>query len=70
MLRTIEELKATSKKGFVPAFHFALVYAALEDKDQAFMWLEKVMTSALLVLPILNWKRSGTRCVPMTVSMT
>jgi hypothetical protein len=40
-LRTIEELKATSNKSFVPAFYFALVYAALEDKDQAFMWLEK-----------------------------
>ncbi len=40
-LRTIEELKATSKKSFVPAFYFALVYAALDDKDQAFMWLEK-----------------------------
>ena len=40
-LRTIEELKATSKKSFVPAFYFALVYGALEDKDQAFIWLEK-----------------------------
>jgi tetratricopeptide (TPR) repeat protein len=40
-LRTIEELKANSKTSFVPAFYFALVYAALEDKDQAFMWLEK-----------------------------
>jgi len=40
-LRTIEELKATSKNNFVPAFYFALVYTALEDKDQAFMWLEK-----------------------------
>jgi TolB-like protein/Tfp pilus assembly protein PilF len=40
-LRTIEELKASFKTSFVPAFYFALVYAALEDKDQAFMWLEK-----------------------------
>ena len=40
-LRTVEELKAMSKKSFVPAFYFALVYAGLEDKDQAFMWLEK-----------------------------
>jgi TolB-like protein/DNA-binding winged helix-turn-helix (wHTH) protein/Tfp pilus assembly protein PilF len=40
-LRTIDELKETSKNSFVPAFYFALVYAALEDKDQAFMWLEK-----------------------------
>ena len=40
-LRTIDELKETSKNSFVPSFYFALVYAALEDKDQAFMWLEK-----------------------------
>jgi TolB-like protein/DNA-binding winged helix-turn-helix (wHTH) protein/Tfp pilus assembly protein PilF len=40
-LSTIDELKETSKNSFVPAFYFALVYAALEDKDQAFMWLEK-----------------------------
>jgi tetratricopeptide (TPR) repeat protein len=40
-LRIIEKLRATSKKGFVPAFYFALVYAALEDTEQAFMWLEK-----------------------------
>ena len=40
-LRTLEELKAISKKSFVPAFYFALVYAGLEDKDQAFTWLER-----------------------------
>ena len=40
-LQTLEELKATSKTSFVPAFYFALVYAGLEDKDQAFLWLEK-----------------------------
>jgi TolB-like protein/DNA-binding winged helix-turn-helix (wHTH) protein/Tfp pilus assembly protein PilF len=40
-LRTLDELKATSKKSYVPAFYFAMIYAALEDKDQAFMQLEK-----------------------------
>ena len=40
-LRTLGELKATSKKSYVPAFYFAMIYAALEDKDQAFMQLEK-----------------------------
>ncbi len=40
-LRTLEELKATSKKSYVPAFYFAMIYAALQDKDQAFMELEK-----------------------------
>ena len=37
----IEELEAPSKQSFVPALFIALVYAGLEDKDQAFTWLEK-----------------------------
>jgi TolB-like protein/Tfp pilus assembly protein PilF len=40
-LQMIEALKAASKQTFVPAFFVALVYAGLEDKDQAFTWLEK-----------------------------
>lgn len=35
------ELKVASKQSFVPAFFIALVYAGLEDNDQAFIWLEK-----------------------------
>lgn len=40
-LRIIEELKVAAKHSFVPALLFALAYAGLEDKDQAFEWLEK-----------------------------
>ena len=40
-LRIIEELMAAAKHSFVPALLFALVYAGLEDKDQAFSWLER-----------------------------
>src|SRR5215831_12049741 len=40
-LRLIEELDAASQHGFVPALLFALVYAGLDDQDQAFGWLEK-----------------------------
>ena len=40
-LRMLDELKAASKKSYVPAFYFAMIYAALEDKDQAFMKLDK-----------------------------
>jgi tetratricopeptide (TPR) repeat protein len=40
-LRLIEELDAASQHGFVPALLFALVYAGLDDQDQAFSWLEK-----------------------------
>lgn len=40
-LRLIEELDAASQHGFVPALLFALVYAGLDDQDQAFRRLEK-----------------------------
>jgi TolB-like protein/Tfp pilus assembly protein PilF len=40
-LQVMEALKAASKQSFVPALFVALVYAGLEDKDQAFTWLEK-----------------------------
>jgi TolB-like protein/DNA-binding winged helix-turn-helix (wHTH) protein/Tfp pilus assembly protein PilF len=40
-LQMLGQLKAASKEHFVPSFFFALVYAGLEDKDQAFSWLEK-----------------------------
>jgi TolB-like protein/Tfp pilus assembly protein PilF len=40
-LEMIEELKAASEQSFVPALFVALVYAGLEDRDQAFTWLEK-----------------------------
>jgi len=40
-LQMIDKLKAASTRGFVPVFFVALVYAGLEDKDQAFTWLEK-----------------------------
>jgi TolB-like protein/Tfp pilus assembly protein PilF len=40
-LQMIAALKEASKQTFVPALFVALVYAGLEDKDQAFTWLEK-----------------------------
>jgi len=39
-LQMISRLKAASKQRFVPALFVALVYAGLEDKDEAFTWLE------------------------------
>jgi serine/threonine-protein kinase len=40
-LEIIDKLKAASKESFVPALFVALVYAGLEEKDQAFTCLEK-----------------------------
>lgn len=40
-LQVLGELQARSKLRFVSAFHFAVIYAGLGDKDQALEWLEK-----------------------------
>jgi tetratricopeptide (TPR) repeat protein len=40
-LWVLEELRALSKQRFVSAYYFALVYAGMGEKDQAFAWLEK-----------------------------
>jgi hypothetical protein len=34
-------LKRLSKKRYVQPYPIALIYAALEDKDEAFQWLER-----------------------------
>jgi eukaryotic-like serine/threonine-protein kinase len=39
--KTLEQLREISKQRYVPAYSFAIVYAALGEKDQAFQWLEK-----------------------------
>ncbi|HLX85318.1 MAG TPA: winged helix-turn-helix domain-containing protein [Terriglobales bacterium] len=40
-MEIVAELETTSKSGFVPALCFALLYAGLEEADQAFAWLAK-----------------------------
>ena len=40
-LKILDQLKQLSDHRFVHAYGFALVYAGLGDKDQAFQWLEK-----------------------------
>jgi len=40
-LKLLEQLKAESAKQYVPSIVFSLVYAALGNKDEAFIWLEK-----------------------------
>jgi TolB-like protein/Tfp pilus assembly protein PilF len=40
-LQSIEQLSASSTQRYTPAFYFALVYAGLGDKNQAFACLDK-----------------------------
>jgi TolB-like protein/DNA-binding winged helix-turn-helix (wHTH) protein/Flp pilus assembly protein TadD len=39
--KVLEELRLLSKRRFVSAYDFAILYAGLGEKDQAFGWLEK-----------------------------
>ena len=40
-LKVIEELKALSHRKYVSSYNIALIYVALDEIDQAFVWLEK-----------------------------
>jgi tetratricopeptide (TPR) repeat protein len=37
----IEGLKRSSSKSYVPAYYIASIYAALDEKNQAFAWLQR-----------------------------
>lgn len=39
--KMLDELKGTARQRYIPPYNFALIYAGLGDKDQAFAWLEK-----------------------------
>ena len=39
--RILEQLSAEARQRYIPAFAFAVVHLGLDEKDQAFAWLEK-----------------------------
>ena len=67
----LESLKEGAKGGYVSPFRFALVYAKLGDRDQAFAWLERAMQERspwlvwLKVDPELDTLHSDPRFAPM-----
>jgi serine/threonine protein kinase/Tfp pilus assembly protein PilF len=40
-LRSLDQMRETSRQRYVSAYSFALAYVGLGDKDQAFQWLEQ-----------------------------
>ena len=66
-LKTLDQLKENAGQRYVSPYSFALVYAGLGDKDQAFQWLEKSRQdrtpylSTIKVDPLLDNLRSDPR---------
>jgi len=53
----LESLRELSKQRYIPAYHFALVCAGLDQKDQAFGWLDKAYqerSNYLLFLKVID----------------
>ena len=53
-LETVDRLRVLSESRYVPAFTFAIVYAGLGMKDEAFEWLEKAFSERSWSLAFLN----------------
>ena len=50
----IDELKETFGREYLPASNIAMIYAGLDDKDQAFTWLDKAYDQRAFQLQWIN----------------
>ena len=53
-LKTLNQLKAIARQRYVPAYGFAIVYAAIGEKDHAFEWLEKLYQDRAFDIAYIN----------------
>jgi serine/threonine protein kinase/pimeloyl-ACP methyl ester carboxylesterase/tetratricopeptide (TPR) repeat protein len=66
-LEVLQALKEKSEREYVPSFYFVLIYLGLDEKDQAFTWLERAYWERschlvwLKVDPIFDSLRSDPR---------
>ena len=51
--RILEQLSAQARQRYIPAFAFAVVHVGLDEKDQAFAWLDKAYDERANRLAIL-----------------
>ena len=54
-LKVLQELKELSKQRYVSPYSIACVYAGLNDKDQAFEWLERAYEERSFFMPLLEF---------------
>jgi len=65
--KILDQLKEMAKQRYVPAYGFAIIYAQLGEKDEAFRWLEKCYQDhsndliGLKIDPFLDSLRSDPR---------
>lgn len=73
--KMLGELEAGSAKGYVPPYAFALCYLGLNDKENAFVWLEKqveersLLAGSYAVAPELDELRGDLRFKAMLKRM-
>jgi len=53
-LRLLDELKQRRQKGYVPAGAFVNAYLGMEDREQAFAWLEQAYQEQSNILQFLR----------------
>jgi serine/threonine protein kinase/Flp pilus assembly protein TadD len=53
-LRLLEELKQRQKRGYIPAAAFVNAYLGLDDREQAFVWLERAYQEHSNILQLLK----------------
>src|SRR6201988_108908 len=54
--KVLDDLKEQSKRQYVPAYSIAIIYAGLNDKDQAFEWLNKAFDDRSFYIALLNFE--------------
>jgi TolB-like protein/pimeloyl-ACP methyl ester carboxylesterase/Flp pilus assembly protein TadD len=66
-LQTLEDLERQAQQGYVPPYHLAIIHTGLNQKDQAFEWLERAYEAhavdffTLNVEPMFDQLRSDPR---------
>src|SRR5258705_11739418 len=54
--RVLDQLKESSKQRHVPPYSIAIIYAGLNDKDQAFAWLNKAYDDRSFFIALLKFE--------------
>lgn len=56
--RVLEEMIEQSKQRYVPAYSIAIIYAGMNDKEQAFEWLNKAFADRSFYIALLNFEQT------------